>query len=223
MPRDDTLCNPDRGNSIFSRFDRHEATLTRVGSNVESVMDSTAIRGAAARSGSASVLPTMTTSGSTRTDEDAARLVVTSAINFIDAAAVNEFIRTVETEGLETIRQRALYSDWVDGRRHRPYQDTSSDDAKFFSPSQVNYSKKCRILWTIGNESSTACRSSKRKWVSRVNRDDRSSRFSIAERTSGRHKWGIASPMRASCHFLIFLAYTRGCPRAATSLVGRLH
>jgi hypothetical protein len=95
-------------------------------------MDSPAIRGAAARSRSASVLPTMTTSGSTRTDEDAARLVVTSAINFIDAAAVNEFIRTVETEGLETIRQRALYSDWVDGRRHRPYQDTSSDDANFF-------------------------------------------------------------------------------------------
>ena len=52
----------------------------------------------------------MTTSRSPQTDKDAARLVVTSAINSFEAA----------------------YSDWVDGRRHRVYQETSSDDAKFF-------------------------------------------------------------------------------------------
>jgi AbiV family abortive infection protein len=45
---------------------------------------------------------------------------------------VNEFIRVVEAGQLELVRQRALYSEVIDGRQHLPYRETTADDAKFY-------------------------------------------------------------------------------------------
>jgi AbiV family abortive infection protein len=45
---------------------------------------------------------------------------------------VNAFMKLVEDEGLERVRQSALYSDLVGGRQHLPYRETRSEDARFY-------------------------------------------------------------------------------------------
>jgi hypothetical protein len=50
----------------------------------------------------------------------------------VDIERVNAFLELAETDGLEPLRQRALYSDQLSGRRHLPYRETSADDARFY-------------------------------------------------------------------------------------------